>query len=125
MPELPEVETVRRGLAQAVLVGARIEEVEQLAQAQPARLFPSSASVERLVGRRIESPRGGRNISSSTLDSGETLIMHLGMSGSFRPSIAGADGEETPGAFHFETLQGARPTIMSRFTSRTARARHL
>jgi formamidopyrimidine-DNA glycosylase len=101
MPEMPEVETVRRGLA-PVLVGARIEGVEQR---RPNLRFPfPERFVERLVGRRVESLARRAKYILAALDSGETLIMHLGMSGSFR--IA-RDGEETPGAFHFERSKSA------------------
>src|SRR5712691_895783 len=71
MPELPEVETVRRGLA-PVMEGARFERVE---------------------GRR------GKYLLAD-LSSGEVLLMHLGMSGSFRVFRDG--GEETPGKHHHE-----------------------
>jgi formamidopyrimidine-DNA glycosylase len=101
MPEMPEVETVRRGLA-PVLVGARIEKVEQR---RPDLRFPfPSRFVERIVGRRIEKLTRRAKYILAALDSGETLIMHLGMSGSFRIV---AEGEETPGAFHFERSKNA------------------
>ena len=82
MPELPEVETVRRGLEPAML-GARIEKVE-LRRADIRFPFPPH-SRERLTGpadrrSRVAAP----NTCCSGLDSGETLIAHLGMSGSFR-----------------------------------------
>jgi len=81
MPELPEVETVRRGLEPAML-GARIEKVE--ARRADIRFpFPPRFK-ERLAGRRIvELGRRGKFL-LFRLDSGETLISHLGMSGSFR-----------------------------------------
>ncbi len=94
MPELPEVETVRRGLA-PVMLGATIERVE----ARRADLrWPLPANfAERLAGRRIE--RLGRRAKYllAELDDGEVLVMHLGMSGSFRISHAG--GARTPGEF--------------------------
>jgi formamidopyrimidine-DNA glycosylase len=81
MPELPEVETVRRGLA-PTLVGARFARVEtrrgDLRTPFPPR-FP-----ERLKGRRIEALTRRAKYLLATLDGGETLVMHLGMSGSFR-----------------------------------------
>ena len=78
MPELPEVETVRRGLA-PVLEGARI------AQAQVNRPdlrwpFPDRMA-ERLSGARIERLRRRSKYILADLDTGETLIVHLGMSG--------------------------------------------
>jgi formamidopyrimidine-DNA glycosylase len=81
MPELPEVETVRRGLAEA-MTGARIAAVA-LKRAGLRTPFPDRF-VDRLVGRRIESLSRRAKYILATLDSGEALIMHLGMSGSFR-----------------------------------------
>ena len=94
MPELPEVETVRRGLAPA-LVGARLLEVE-LRRADLRFAFPERF-VERLSGRRVEALRRRAKYLLADLDSGETLVMHLGMSGSFR-----LEGETALGAFHFD-----------------------
>ncbi len=96
MPELPEVETVRRGL-EPVLVGATIEEVE-LRRAGLRFPFPDHFA-DRLAGRRIEGLSRRAKYILAALDSGETLIMHLGMSGSFRIE---REEETTPGAFHFE-----------------------
>ena len=81
MPELPEVETVRRGLAPA-MVGARIEAVE-LRRGDIRFPFPQKFR-ERLSGRRIEALDRRAKYLLVRLDSGETLIAHLGMSGSFR-----------------------------------------
>jgi len=81
MPELPEVETVRRGLAPA-MVGAWIEAVE-LRRGDIRFPFPQKFR-ERLEGRRIEALDRRAKYLLIALDSGETLIAHLGMSGSFR-----------------------------------------
>ncbi len=89
MPELPEVETVRRGLAPA-MVGARIERVE-LRRGDIRFPFPPRFR-ERLTGQADRSPDAAGEISARfALDGGETLIAHLGMSGSFRieEAIAG------------------------------------
>ena len=81
MPELPEVETVRRGLEPAML-GARIISVETR-RGDIRFPFPPRFR-ERLAGRRVlELGRRGKHL-LFRLDSGETLIAHLGMSGSFR-----------------------------------------
>jgi formamidopyrimidine-DNA glycosylase len=81
MPELPEVEAVRRRL-QPVMRGARIDRVV-LRRANLRRPFPADF-VRRLEGRRVRSvDRRGKYL-LVRLDSGETLLMHLGMSGSFR-----------------------------------------
>jgi len=98
MPELPEVETVRRGLEPA-MQGARFVKVEAR---RPALRFPLPQDfVARLEGRTVTGL--GRRAKYLVLDlsSGEVLLMHLGMSGSFRiaGNIDGA-GEGAPGDFH-------------------------
>ena len=81
MPELPEVEAVRRRLEPAMR-GARIAHV-LLRRKNLRRPFPP-AFASRLEGRRIRSvDRRGKYLLAE-LDSGDTLLMHLGMSGSFR-----------------------------------------
>lgn len=81
MPELPEVETIRKGLAPR-LEGARIETVE-LRRADLRYPFPVGLT-EVLSGKTIE--RLGRRAKYLLfgLSGGQTLIAHLGMSGSFR-----------------------------------------
>jgi formamidopyrimidine-DNA glycosylase len=97
MPELPEVETVRRGL-QPVLEGARIVAVEAR---RPDLRFPLPARfVETLTGRRITALGRRAKYLLLYLDGGKVLICHLGMSGSFR--ILGAGKSATPGVFHHE-----------------------
>jgi formamidopyrimidine-DNA glycosylase len=81
MPELPEVETVRRGLAPA-MVGARIDRVE--VRRPDIRVPFPPRFAERLTGRRIEALTRRAKYLLVALDGGETLIAHLGMSGSFR-----------------------------------------
>jgi formamidopyrimidine-DNA glycosylase len=85
MPELPEVETVRRGLEPA-MVGARIDKVE-LRRGDIRFPFPPSFA-ERLAGRRILAVARRAKYLLFPLDGGETLIAHLGMSGSFRVDSA-------------------------------------
>ncbi|GJL92713.1 bifunctional DNA-formamidopyrimidine glycosylase/DNA-(apurinic or apyrimidinic site) lyase [Hyphococcus sp.] len=93
MPELPEVETVRRGLA-PVMEGALISRVE-MRRPDLRFAFPDRFAA-RLEGRRICGlDRRGKYLIAH-LDSRESLIMHLGMSGRF--TIAAA-GNSTPGAF--------------------------
>jgi len=96
MPELPEVETVRRGLEPAML-GARIRKVE-LRRGDIRFPFPNRFA-ERLKGRRIVALKRRAKYLLFSLDNDETLIAHLGMSGSFRVDAAKAI---TPGAFHHE-----------------------
>lgn len=87
MPELPEVETVRRGLAHA-LVGAVIDKVEAR---RPDLRFPLPKNfVQRLSGARIDDlDRRGKYLLWH-LDRGETLIAHLGMSGRFLLTMPGS-----------------------------------
>ncbi len=81
MPELPEVETVRRGLAPTFVGGV----IAQAAANRPDLRFPLPARfAERLTGRRVEALRRRAKYLLADLDSAETLVMHLGMSGSFR-----------------------------------------
>lgn len=81
MPELPEVETVRRGLAPA-MEGARIDKVEVRHR---GLRWPIAKDFEkRLEGQTVTSV--GRRAKYLIVDvaSGDVLVMHLGMSGSFR-----------------------------------------
>ena len=81
MPELPEVETVRRLLV-PVLAGERIDEVV-LRRAGLRGPFPDDFAA-RLTGRTVlELHRRAKHLLAD-LSSGETLLMHLGMSGDFR-----------------------------------------
>jgi formamidopyrimidine-DNA glycosylase len=98
MPELPEVETVRRGLEPAML-GARIVKVEQR---RPDLRFPLPEKFPaRLTGRTIVGLGRRAKYLLVDLDDGMTLIMHLGMSGSFRVESKTA-APEIPGDFHHE-----------------------
>jgi len=95
MPELPEVETVRRGL-QPVMEGFRIDRVE-LRRADLR--FPFQADLAaRLSGRTVVSLGRRAKYLLADLDSGDVLLMHLGMSGSFRVVSDGTAA--MPGAFH-------------------------
>jgi len=96
MPELPEVETVRRGL-QPAMEGARIVRAET----RRADLrFPFQPDfVARLEGQTVTGLGRRAKYLMADLESGDVLLMHLGMSGSFR--VVTADGEATPGEFHY------------------------
>lgn len=102
MPELPEVETVRRGL-DPVLVGRAIVRV---AQRRPDLRFPLPQDfAARLRGRKIQMLRRRAKYLIAHLSGGEALLMHLGMSGRFTvqaPAGAG-NGRCRPGAFVHET----------------------
>jgi formamidopyrimidine-DNA glycosylase len=85
VPELPEVETVRRGLA-PVMEGRTILAADirrpDLRWPLPERM------AERLTGRRVERLRRRSKYILADLSSGETLLIHLGMSG--RMLVSGA-----------------------------------
>jgi formamidopyrimidine-DNA glycosylase len=78
LPELPEVETVRRGLA-PVLEGERIARA-QVNRPDLRWPFPERMA-ERLTGARVLRLRRRSKYILADLDTGETLIVHLGMSG--------------------------------------------
>lgn len=81
MPELPEVETVRRGLAE-VLEGRRLTQVQAM---RPDLRFPLPENFEaRLSGRRVETLARRGKFLLIHLQERLTLIAHLGMSGRFR-----------------------------------------
>jgi formamidopyrimidine-DNA glycosylase len=86
MPELPEVETVRLGLA-PVMEGARIETVD-VRRPDLRVAFPPNFA-KRLKGRGIIGLGRRAKYLLADLDSGEVLVMHLGMSGSFRIEAGG------------------------------------
>jgi formamidopyrimidine-DNA glycosylase len=78
MPELPEVETVRRGLTPAM-------EGQVITKAQVNRPdlrwpFPENMA-ERLQGQQVQGLRRRSKYILADLSSGETLLIHLGMSG--------------------------------------------
>jgi formamidopyrimidine-DNA glycosylase len=107
MPELPEVETVRRGL-EPHLVGARLTRV---IQNRPDLRFPlpprfaarlTDAVVEAL-GRRAKYLLG-------RLDTGETWVTHLGMTGRFTIEAKTSCGGATPGRFHNQVGKDAKHT---------------
>ena len=87
MPELPEVETVRRGL-EPVLVGNAFTRVEQR-RADLRFPLPENFGT-RLSGRTIEALDRRAKYLLARLDDGEVLVMHLGMTGRF--SIDHANG---------------------------------
>ena len=95
MPELPEVETVRRGL-QPVMEGAQILKAE----ARRADLrFPFQKDfAARLQGQTVTGLGRRAKYLMADLGSGDVLLMHLGMSGSFR--VQKPDEARTPGEFH-------------------------
>ncbi|MGE0665432.1 MAG: bifunctional DNA-formamidopyrimidine glycosylase/DNA-(apurinic or apyrimidinic site) lyase [Sphingomonadales bacterium] len=113
MPELPEVETVCRGLRGAM--EGRV--LTRVTARRPDLRFPLPADFgERLRGRRIERIDRRAKYIVVHLDDGQVLIMHLGMSGRMNlwaPQGSGAGaGEPPPVAVHdhviFEVGNGSR-----------------
>ncbi|HSF95105.1 MAG TPA: bifunctional DNA-formamidopyrimidine glycosylase/DNA-(apurinic or apyrimidinic site) lyase [Thermohalobaculum sp.] len=110
MPELPEVETVRRGL-EPVLAGATLAHVDQR---RPDLRWPLPENfAERLTGRRVTGLGRRSKYLLVALDGNETWIVHLGMSGRILvaeaaspppPPAGGRDGEGAP--------QGTAPAVM-------------
>lgn len=117
MPELPEVETVRRGLA-PVLVGRRLARAE--AKRRDLRFPFPDRFAERLAGARVTALTRRAKYLLAALDTGEIWVMHLGMSGRF--VVYKPDAPERPlGDFYYaeppdpahthvivETEEGAR-----------------
>jgi formamidopyrimidine-DNA glycosylase len=93
MPELPEVETVRRGL-EPILAGQVI--ARAVANRQDLRWPLPERLAERLGGRRVEALRRRSKYLLADLSSGETLLVHLGMSG--RMLVSG----QALGVFHHD-----------------------
>ena len=84
MPELPEVEVVRRGLA-AELPGRTIAEVRVLHPRPVRRHAPGAVDfAASLVGRTLTEPRRRGKYLWLPFADGDALLAHLGMSGQFR-----------------------------------------
>ena len=95
MPELPEVETVKRGLA-PVMDGAT---VKKLHVNRPNLRFPfPDEFAKRIKGKKITSLGRRAKYLLADFEGGEVLIMHLGMSGSFR--IEADEANQIPGIFY-------------------------
>ena len=94
MPELPEVETVRRGLAQA-MEGRRIEEVE--VRRRDLRFPVPEDFADRLRGRTLITLGRRAKYLVGTFDDDTVLLAHLGMSG--RMVIETEEDREAPGRF--------------------------
>jgi formamidopyrimidine-DNA glycosylase len=96
MPELPEVETVRRGL-QPAMEGSKIVKAE--ARRKDLRFPFQKDFIARLEGQTVTGLGRRAKYLMADLISGDVLLMHLGMSGSFR--VQQGNGGKTPGQFHF------------------------
>jgi formamidopyrimidine-DNA glycosylase len=112
MPELPEVETVRRGLA-PVMEGARIIRVE--ARRPDLRQPLPRDFVKRLEGQTVTGIGRRAKYLTADLASGDVLLMHLGMSGSFR--VSHDDKKATPGEFHHRRGAAAHDHVVFHMSS--------
>jgi formamidopyrimidine-DNA glycosylase len=90
VPELPEVETVRSGLA-GVITGRTILSARVL-HPRPVRRHPAGPSdfESVLVGRTFAEPRRRGKFLWLPLDDGDAIVAHLGMSGQFRSDVPDA-----------------------------------
>ncbi len=102
MPELPEVEEVRRGLSPHVL-GVRIRSI---AVRRPDFVWPPGETLASLVGRRfVRLHRHGKKL-FCIMDDGQTLLLHLGMTG--RVDIAPTGAPILPHTHIILTLAGKK-----------------
>jgi formamidopyrimidine-DNA glycosylase len=105
VPELPEVESVRRKIAPS-MVRARIDRVD-LRRPDLRQPFPRNF-VTRLTGQTVLALDRRAKYLLASLSSGETLLMHLGMSGSFRvvreAAGSGREAKRTRGDAHDHVL---------------------
>jgi formamidopyrimidine-DNA glycosylase len=95
MPELPEVETVRRGL-QPVMEGSKILKAET--RRKDLRFPFQKDFIARLEGQTVTGLGRRAKYLMADLESGDVLLMHLGMSGSFR--VLKDEDQTKPGQFH-------------------------
>jgi len=102
MPELPEVETVRRGLEPA-MEGARFAKVE--VHRGDLRWPLAKDFAPRLEGKTVTGLGRRAKYLLADLSSGDVLIMHLGMSGSFHVFQESARRGKTPGNYYHERAQ--------------------
>lgn len=84
MPELPEVEVIRAGLA-PIVTGRTVERVQVL-HPRPVRFHPAGVEgfAAELAGRTMAEPRRRGKYLWIPFDDGDALLVHLGMSGQFR-----------------------------------------
>ena len=94
MPELPEVETIRRGL-EGILRDRRFAHVEQ--RRKDLRFPLPERFAARLTGRRIERLERRAKYILMHLDNGEVLLVHLGMTGRFRVAVDARGGRSCGG----------------------------
>jgi formamidopyrimidine-DNA glycosylase len=102
MPELPEVETVRRGLAPA-MEGARFTKIE--VHRGDLRWPLPKDFAQRLQGKTVSGLGRRAKYLLADLSSGDVLLMHLGMSGSFH--VFPKSGDKELGRYYHERAKHA------------------
>ncbi len=110
MPELPEVETVRRGL-DGVLVGRTITGLEVTGRRSVRRQRPGEL-VERVVGRRVVLVERRGKYLALVLDDDQVLVIHLRMSGQL---LSVKDPHARPRAPHTHVVMGLEDGSEVRF----------
>ncbi|RME64024.1 MAG: bifunctional DNA-formamidopyrimidine glycosylase/DNA-(apurinic or apyrimidinic site) lyase [Alphaproteobacteria bacterium] len=109
MPELPEVETICRGLVPH-LVGRRLVRVE--ARRRDLRFALPADFALRLEGRRVGPIARRGKYGLVHLDGGDVLVFHLGMSGRLRIAATGSDGARAGTHDHVRFETDAGETIL-------------
>src|ERR1700728_193963 len=113
MPELPEVETVRRGLAPA-MEGARFSKVEVR---RPDLRWPLPRNfARRLHGQTVTGLGRRAKYLLADLSSGDVLLMHLGMSGSFHV-FRGAGNKKLARYYHERSQHAAHDHVVFHMSS--------
>jgi len=105
MPELPEVETVMRGL-EPVMVGQKIRYAD-IRRPDLRWPFPQNMS-QRLTGVTIMRLHRRSKYILCDLNSGETLLIHLGMSGRMTISYTGNESEDLLGNYQYKPSTPAK-----------------
>ncbi len=104
MPELPEVETVCRGL-EPVMAGRVLKSVT-LRRKNLRFPFPKDMA-QRLTGKRIETMTRRAKYILARIEGGDILLMHLGMSGRFTIHTPHGEIPGKPGSFHYQMPEGS------------------
>ena len=109
MPELPEVETVRQ-MIEPAMRGARFRRV--ILNRPNLRIPFPARFIERLRGQTVKSVARRGKYLTLELSSGETLIMHLGMSGWFHVAKIGDRSREADPHDHVAFVMSSGQTVL-------------
>ena len=117
MPELPEVETVRRGL-EPTLVGQRLVRIEQR---RPNLRFPfPERFADRLAGQTVTHLGRRAKYLLATLSGGDVLVVHLGMSGRITVTPQPPKARPSPRASAASTAHApAENSLLGKYTYQT------